>query len=359
MDSLEAARGLSAEVAKRRLVGLPPPALLSRLQLPSTPVAPPPFKSIVSSTLGYFCLRRWALNSQHAGLLPPLLFLLEAIHDLSSATDLHQALRVAAACETVAMLWSRAHSLWPRNADLLASVGFDERAVDAARTRLTVASAAVRAAIADIAPGTSVTEASRTAFAPMALALGQVLHRAFHAFSTQRQEGAWHTCAALFAVAAASAAAPLSHRAFEIKGRLGTGAYSVVYAAVKRDSGRLYAMKCVDKRRIFEQGGAQMLLHEREVLGIVRACPFVSSLRYAFHSSKEVCFVTGSRVAYQSTNFCPNVHFATSAEIFCTDLENCLRHRIQLSTNAARLLLAEVFLGLRVRNLPTARRPHN
>ena len=265
--------------------------------------------------VGYFSLRRWALRTPSGGLLPPLFFLLEAIHDLGAAIDAARTSRVLAACDTVTQLWARTHAMWPRDAVTLEVVGFDERSVDAARIRLADASVAARAAIAALRhepstgppfsppspPGggggdtsaTATAAASRAAFAPMALALGQVLHRAFHAFAARRC-GDWVACAALSNAAAASAAAPLSHRAFEVKGRLGSGAYSVVYAAVKRDTGRLYAMKCLDKRRMHAQGGAALLRHERDVLGLVRS-PFVPALRYAFHSATEVCLGTGAR----------------------------------------------------------------
>jgi serine/threonine protein kinase len=125
----------------------------------------------------------------------------------------------------------------------------------------------------------------------MAMTLGQVLHRSFNAFVASPDH--WARYQALAAAAAAPEAGPsVNHRSFEVKGRLGTGGYSTVYAAVKRDTGALYAMKCIDKRLIHSKGVSRLLLGERDILGIVDS-PFVASLRYAFHSITEVCLISG------------------------------------------------------------------
>jgi hypothetical protein len=80
MDALDFCRGVGAELIKRGLVGLdvtPKPPSIGPVS-----VLPPPFKIVIASSVGYFCLRRWGLMTAYA-ILAPLFFLLESIHDFS------------------------------------------------------------------------------------------------------------------------------------------------------------------------------------------------------------------------------------------------------------------------------------
>jgi hypothetical protein len=320
MDALEVCRGLDAELTKRGLVGLDFSPKAPALDTRAAAGLPPPFKVVIASPVGYFCLRRWGIATSQA-VLAPLLFLLESIHDFSHLKFADEAIdrfelflflehfnitsnsppscrawQVIAACDSVVSLWSGVRTTWPQSAPTLAAVGFDQQAQITALDRLTIAATAVRTAVVAVPSNNAASLLGGSCFTPMAMALGQLLHRSFNSFVASPDH--WPRYQALSAAASSSPA--VNHRSFEVKGRLGTGGYSVVYAAVKRDTGHLYAMKCIDKRLIHSRGVSRLLLSERDVLGLVDS-PFVASLRYAFHSASEVCLVSGELKGVFST----------------------------------------------------------
>jgi serine/threonine protein kinase len=71
---------------------------------------------------------------------------------------------------------------------------------------------------------------------------------------------------------------------------LGRGGYGMVYAAQKLDSGKLYAVKSMDKRMIKARHATRMIVNERDVLASVDH-PFITGLQYAFEDEGEVHFV--------------------------------------------------------------------
>lgn len=56
----------------------------------------------------------------------------------------------------------------------------------------------------------------------------------------------------------------------------------MVYAAQKVDTGKLYAVKCMDKRLIKARHATRMIMNERDVLASVNH-PFVTGLQSAYH----------------------------------------------------------------------------
>lgn len=114
---------------------------------------------------------------------------------------------------------------------------------------------------------------------------------------------------------------------FSWLGRLGRGGYGSVFACEKRDTGRLYAVKCMDKRLIKARKAQKLVLTERDVLAAVDDGPFLTGLKYAFHTDEEVCFVM---------DLMPG-----------GDLESLLTKRGALNESLARFYLAEVVLALR------------
>lgn len=93
----------------------------------------------------------------------------------------------------------------------------------------------------------------------------------------------------------------LSHDDFDWLGRLGRGGYGSVYAARKRDTGKLYALKCMDKRLIKVRRATRLVVTERHILASVDN-PFITGLKYAFHNQQEVVLVlemmTGGDLEY-------------------------------------------------------------
>jgi len=67
---------------------------------------------------------------------------------------------------------------------------------------------------------------------------------------------------------------------FEILRVLGRGAFGFVKACIKKDSGKLYAMKCIDKRSVMATKSVDAILAEREFLSVLDS-RFTVCLRYA------------------------------------------------------------------------------
>lgn len=56
----------------------------------------------------------------------------------------------------------------------------------------------------------------------------------------------------------------------------------------------MYAMKCLDKKRIKMKQGETLALNERIMLSLVSTgqdCPFIVCMTYAFHTPDKLCFI--------------------------------------------------------------------
>ena len=75
----------------------------------------------------------------------------------------------------------------------------------------------------------------------------------------------------------------------------------MVFAAQMLDTGKLYAVKCMDKRMIKARHATRMIVNERDVLASVDH-PFITGLQYGFQDDGEVVFVldlkTGGDLEY-------------------------------------------------------------
>jgi hypothetical protein len=110
---------------------------------------------------------------------------------------------------------------------------------------------------------------------------------------------------------------------------LGRGGYGMVYAAQRIDTGKLYAIKRMDKRLIKARHATRMIVNERDVLASV-SHPFLTGLQAAFHDQEEVFFVMDL--------------------LSGGDLEYYLLHaRKKFTEEEVRFIAAEVFLAVRVR----------
>jgi len=67
---------------------------------------------------------------------------------------------------------------------------------------------------------------------------------------------------------------------FDILRVLGRGAFGFVKAGIKKDSGKLYAMKCIDKKRVMATDSVDTIMAEREFLSMMDS-RFVVCLKYA------------------------------------------------------------------------------
>eukprot|EP00934_Nitzschia_sp_Nitz4_P008017 Nitzschia sp. Nitz4//scaffold185_size43419//31493//33748//NITZ4_007306-RA/size43419-augustus-gene-0.66-mRNA-1//1//CDS//3329539724//8007//frame0 len=82
---------------------------------------------------------------------------------------------------------------------------------------------------------------------------------------------------------------------------LGRGGFGSVIACKKGTSGKLYAMKVMDKKRIKLKKSEQLILNERKALSSVES-PFVVNLKYSFHSKEDIFLIldlmTGGDLGY-------------------------------------------------------------
>ncbi|CDS43107.1 G protein coupled receptor kinase 1 [Echinococcus multilocularis] len=81
---------------------------------------------------------------------------------------------------------------------------------------------------------------------------------------------------------------------FSVHRIIGRGGFGEVYGCRKLDSGKMYAMKCLDKKRIKLKSGESMALNERTILSRVSsgdASPFIVCMTYAFQTPEKLCFI--------------------------------------------------------------------
>ncbi|CCD63981.1 G protein-coupled receptor kinase 2 [Caenorhabditis elegans] len=81
---------------------------------------------------------------------------------------------------------------------------------------------------------------------------------------------------------------------FSVHRIIGRGGFGEVYGCRKADTGKMYAMKCLDKKRIKMKQGETLALNERIMLSLVSTgqdCPFIVCMTYAFQSPDKLCFI--------------------------------------------------------------------
>lgn len=87
------------------------------------------------------------------------------------------------------------------------------------------------------------------------------------------------------------AGSSLTHDDFAWLGRIGRGGYGSVFVVARKASGRLYAAKVLDKRRIKNKNAARLAQLERQAMAAV-VSPFVSGLSFAYNCGNEAVLVS-------------------------------------------------------------------
>merc|ERR1719266_2925444 len=86
----------------------------------------------------------------------------------------------------------------------------------------------------------------------------------------------------------------LSMNDFSVHRIIGRGGFGEVYGCRKADTGKMYAMKCLDKKRIKMKQGETLAQHDSFVESLVSTgqdCPFIVCMTYAFHTPDKLCFI--------------------------------------------------------------------
>ena len=81
---------------------------------------------------------------------------------------------------------------------------------------------------------------------------------------------------------------------FSVHRIIGRGGFGEVYGCRKADTGKMYAMKCLDKKRIKMKQGETLALNERIMLSLVSTgidSPFIVGMTYSFHTTDKLCFI--------------------------------------------------------------------
>ncbi|XP_022338831.1 G protein-coupled receptor kinase 3-like isoform X1 [Crassostrea virginica] len=81
---------------------------------------------------------------------------------------------------------------------------------------------------------------------------------------------------------------------FSVHRIIGRGGFGEVYGCRKADTGKMYAMKCLDKKRIKMKQGETLAINERIMLSLVstgEGSPFIVNMTYAFQTPEKLCFI--------------------------------------------------------------------
>ncbi len=74
---------------------------------------------------------------------------------------------------------------------------------------------------------------------------------------------------------------------FELLNLVGKGSFGKVLQVKKKDTGRIYAMKVLDKKHILEQSEVEHTLAEKSILMRVHH-PFLMNLNFSFQTEDKV-----------------------------------------------------------------------
>ncbi|CAK60107.1 unnamed protein product (macronuclear) [Paramecium tetraurelia] len=106
---------------------------------------------------------------------------------------------------------------------------------------------------------------------------------------------------------------------------IGVGGFSLVYLVRKKDTGKFYALKLIDKEFIIAKKKQQIVLNERNIMTLLNS-PFLLHLSYAFESRQFVVFV---------------LEFCQGGELFFQ-----LKQIKRMSEEQACFYISEICLGL-------------
>ncbi|CEP03536.1 hypothetical protein PBRA_009421 [Plasmodiophora brassicae] len=117
----------------------------------------------------------------------------------------------------------------------------------------------------------------------------------------------------------------VTHKDFTMLRVLGRGAFGAVTACVKNDTGKLYAAKCIDKRRVMATDAVDSIMSERNLLAMMDS-NFVCCLKYAVQDNDTLYLMLDLMMG--------------------GDLKYHLNKEVVFSETRSRFHAAEILLGL-------------
>lgn len=83
---------------------------------------------------------------------------------------------------------------------------------------------------------------------------------------------------------------PVTDASFQMYRVLGKGGFGEVFACMKKDTGKMYAVKCQNKKRLKKKNSVSYAWKERDMLASVKS-EFVISLKYSYETKDDLCMV--------------------------------------------------------------------
>lgn len=112
---------------------------------------------------------------------------------------------------------------------------------------------------------------------------------------------------------------PVTYKTFRMYRVLGKGGFGEVCACQSRVSGKMYACKKLEKKRIKKRKGESMVLSEKLILQKINSL-FVVNLAYAFETKDSLCLVltimTGGDLKFHIYNMGGDPGFSESRAKF-------------------------------------------
>lgn len=84
---------------------------------------------------------------------------------------------------------------------------------------------------------------------------------------------------------------------FSVHRIIGRGGFGEVYGCRKADTGKMYAMKCLDKKRIKMKQGETLALNERTMLSLVSTGVSIRVLRHNTHINGNTSSLASDQIA--------------------------------------------------------------
>ncbi|KAK3818988.1 MAG: kinase-like domain-containing protein [Benniella sp.] len=120
----------------------------------------------------------------------------------------------------------------------------------------------------------------------------------------------------------------LSTDDFEILRVLGVGSFGKVYQVRKKDTGRIYAMKVLDKKQVIAQKQVEHTIAERNVLIQALQSPFIVGLKFSFQTPTKLYlvqdFMNGGELFFHMQN--EGTFSESRARFYAAELVLALEH---------------------------------
>lgn len=122
---------------------------------------------------------------------------------------------------------------------------------------------------------------------------------------------------------------PIDKHTFRVYRTLGKGGFGEVCACQSRVSGKMYALKKLEKKRVKKRHAESLTLNEKTILERVNS-PFIVSLAYAFETKDALCLVltllNGGDLKFHLYTLCPGGFDERRVQFYASEITLGLQH---------------------------------